>query len=521
MLVSLFFSENVLAVDYTKSLQESPENWSQINNFLKNNVKVEISEDENFPLKISSAKYFFEEILRPDWEKAKNGTDPMPQTDKKTYSAGETVSIHWNLLDLGKNFTWGGGNVFVQIVRLAQNNVAEEEFAVTGGNLNDSKSYFMLENFVTSQLNFKLKIPDNAKAGVYEIRLYPFSGEKLVLSGRTDNYRAYIATRINVEANKQKEETARIDGTKLSLNGKEIGMKREMFFMEKDSTDTISVPLENNGEIERELLILRRIWKRPYGFKKPLFEEQEIVKLAPKETKIITTTISPDKKVEPALAFDLRFVDAKKGSSLSGLSGPNKTLDEPIEHGEAMLFPFFIKNVSGFAIMNSFVNFFPVKKGYRLEYLGEVMSTDPLFHWSNNTKRSRIIKTKFLMSLYNSKGELIDEVGYDGPSWDRNLIFSKAIEAKEDYDYLKLVTSVKDDSGTEYDRAEIIYDSKTALNGKNGGTISNEKKEDSGIGLGGNLFSNKKLIFFISLFLSVSVSISILVFLYIKKRKNI
>ncbi len=516
---SAFFKET-LAVDYTKSLQESPENWSQLNSFLKNNVKVEIAEDENFPLKITSAKYFFDEIVRPDWEKVKGGTNPMPQTDKKNYLAGETILVHWNLLDLGKNFTWGGGNVFVQIVRLAQDNVAEEEYAITGGNLNDEPNYFLLENFVNSALDFQIKLPENSKSGVYEIRLYPFSGESLVLSGRTDNYRAYIATRINVKGDLQKQETVRIDGTKLALNGREIGMKREMFFMEKEATDTISVPLENSGEVEREITVLKRIWKRPYGFKRPLFEEHETIKLAPKETKVVAMAITPDKKIEPALAFDLRFIDSKKGSILSGLSGPNQTLNETIEHGEAMLFPFFIKNVSGFAIMNSFVNFFPVKKGYRLEYLSEIMSADPLFHWSNNTRRSRIIKTKMLMGLYNSKGELVDEVGYEGPSWDRNLIFSKAIEAKEDYDYLKMVVSIKDDSGVEYDRAEIVYDSKTALEGERKKTADEKDEKLSSTEKKESFYENKKSLFWLILATTMFIVSSALVLFYIKREKN-
>jgi len=87
----------------------------------------------------------------------------------------------------------------------------------------------------------------------------------------------------------------------------------------------------------------------------------------------------------------------------------------------------------------------------------DVERVDRLYYESNETKRAKEENIQIDLILLDRNGNKIDEMGYEGPSWDRSGHIFKTIKLNRKYDYLKLISILSSKERGEIQKKEIEY----------------------------------------------------------------
>jgi len=460
----------VNAVDLNKGLQESTENWENRETFLKKNTHLSAEYIDAYPFASYGSRAFARDLLIKS--PGESAMASLLKSDKGEYQAGETAQFHLDLDDKGNQLAWGDGNLTIVRARLAQGRVEGDEYLVSLRDL--FQDNFLLLDNKKERVQFSWKIPQDTKSGIYEIRVFPNAGDKVVFLGHSGNYRAFISTRIEIKNDSDKEDKVELDANRIALNGKIIGMKKELAVVDTNTpeSDTFTIPIKNTGVEARNILIIKRIWAIPRRAESLLDQEEEKITLKPGEEKIIKYEITPEKNLHTAGSIEIRFVDAEEGKNNAGTALAKSSNSQ----GEGVIFPYTAKGMLTFHIRSAFISRFPLEKGDEFMFLIEPGRSDPLHFLTNGKEREKEVNVKVVGKLTDKDGKLIDEIGYEGPSWDEFIQLSKNVKAKKDYEYIKLTATVHDTDGNELASEEIEYDLSKTLSKPE----KKETPEDSG-----------------------------------------
>lgn len=336
-------------------------------------------------------------------------------------------------------------------------NVANGEVSVASGRVLDKNEITLLQN-EKKDFNFSWRIPDNLKNGAYEIRIYPTS-KNLLLKGDPLIYWSPYKAKILVEGQEGKEDKVYWDLGKIKLGDEELKLKDKANYLDSDKDYFLSVPLKNLGNEERRIYVVKRIQCFSNKFR-GIEQNDEKVVIGPGEEKVINFPIKSEIiKEESQVAVYLSYYDKTQTSSLTN----REYFDYPITSlgSEKLIVGFFVKGNA---------NYFPVGMGlYTLKdspgfnsgsmatMFYEVHRWDPLFFWSAEQRREKETNIKLDLTLLDRDGNVVSEIGYEGPSWDRTGQISKLVKFNKEYDYLKLVGVLSVSGKGELDRREIEY----------------------------------------------------------------
>ena len=458
-----------LASDLSKGLLESPENWAERQSFLKNGAQLVINSKNLYPTSI-----FMEYSGR--------SLSVDLGTDKQSYKAGEQVDVSVRLANSGfpvksdnpaketlpyvnqdassaskAYYLWAGGNLFVEVYRLSSQ-VKDGELLVAAGKAYDEDNLSLFQN-EEKQLDFHWLVPLNANEGTYEIRVYPTS-RGMLLRRAPDSYRAPFKIRITVENGRDEVAGAGWDLNGMKLEDENIKLKDKVLWLESQKTYNLAVPIKNNGAQRADILVTKKVLSFYPEFGKVIGEEKEEVSLEPNEEKPLNFKLSPETvKGEPEVVVFFGYTD------LAGqqLSAKKEYATFPLGNfgGEEVLIPFGVKDNVGLDIcgmgINTLENRTGIGNGSDIMFFLETHRLDATFYQSGESRRSKEDNIRLDLALFDAMGNKIDELGYDGPSWDRTGEIFKIIKLHKDYSYLKLVGTLSSNNKSQIDREEIEY----------------------------------------------------------------
>lgn len=446
------------AVDLSKGLLEVPENKDKMSSFLKNGTFLEITPPEIYPVPIVARAIG-----------SSMGMDV--KSDKQLYNAGDTVRITISFHNegfasslsypslVGKKYyyLWSGGNFFVDIYRFSDE-VKDGEYQVASGMAFKENNISLFQNEKNS-IDFRWQIPKNFKNGKYEIRVFPTTAEILFL-GIPNVYRAHLKANIKVE---NKEDELKI-GWKigdLKLGDNPVRLKEKVLNLRADQEHTLSIPLENPTEEQVDVIVKKKLFGIYLPSSSPMnHEESEEFSIAPNESRMVEFKIDKEKVKgkSDAIAF-ISFSEKGLENSFS----QKKYLDFPIAgyNGESIEVPlYFMGNVTyhlreiGVTTIENDTIF---KKGANLTLFMEVERSDPYSYVISEAKRAREDNIKVELIAYDKYGKKIDEMGYDGPSWDRSAKLSKTLNFEKKYDYLRIVGTLSSKAKGVIQKKELEY----------------------------------------------------------------
>lgn len=460
--MTIFFvpAFSIADVDLSKGLFQSQDNQNSLAKFLSGNPKTEFTAGDKYPVPLFISRYGANLTFRVS-------------TDKNVYNPGDTIKLSVKAVNpegsvdpannIKKGFyIWSGGNFFAKIQRESED-VPNGKLVVAEGYL-AQESDILLSNKNDSEFHFGLKTPENIKSGTYEIILYPTSGNMMTLRGRPEGeFDSPVQAKVQVVNKGDKEETVQWDLKKFSFNNEIIKPKEKTFYLDNSQYNEVTVPLVNKGKNPRKIMVLKKVWSLvPFG--EPIDSEEEEISLEPGKETTIKFQLNQEKLKEFSnVLVELRFTNssASKTDNLKQFLSPSLLASD----SEAVTNIFSIKGNLKFVIKGMGVTTpdFPWKGGNWLSYFMEVQRDDPLFYSSGGKERAEEKNVSLNLTLFDRTGNKIQEIGYNGPSWDRDIEISKVVtphQKRGDYDYLKLVGVVKDKDGKELDRQEIEYDAK-------------------------------------------------------------
>jgi len=390
-------------------------------------------------------------------------------TEKGQYKAGEKVQIAISAEDNGfiKNtepalgeklfYLWAGGNFYVEIYRLSDA-VKDGEFLVAAGKAypDDPVSLFQREK---KEFVFDWQTSGETKKGDYEIRIYPASAGVL-FKGTPDAYRSFLKTRIKVESDPSKEEKTvwGLDG--MTLAGDKIQLKERVLYLDAKKDYDLTVPLQNFGAEREQLLVTKQVVGLAPRFSEVLSEETEEVALEPGEKKLVGFKLN-GKNIKNEAGV-MVYYNFRKDNGQPGLPSP-KYFTYPISNlgGETVMLPFSVLGNVSFDICGLGIYTAKNRPGFikdsSVVIFSEVQRRDPLFYNSAEQENTGEKNIKLDLVLQDRDGNKIDEIGYEGSSWDRTGEIYKSIKLGRDYDYLRLVASLKSEDGKQIENKELEY----------------------------------------------------------------
>lgn len=439
-----------LAADLSKGLDHSAENLNQKASFLKGGALLSRGPANVFPVPLY--------MLRS------GGSLKFDlNTDKVDYRAGETVKCavsaqNDGFTETGKKFyyLWAAGNFSLEVYRLSDQ-VKDGEWLISTERVYPADDIVLLQN-QRKDFNFSWRIPENARAGTYELRVYPESDRSL-FRGTPWTYRSLLKSRITVLGDEDKEEKVEWDVGGMTLDGENIHSKEKVIYLDNDKEYAFSVPLRNFGSRPKKLGVIKQVFFETTQYPDLLDSEREEIDLEPGEEKIISYKITPAKtrgKAEIMVSLGL-FDPAERLPEKKGYF----EYSPGFPAGEKVVFPFNLKGnvelyISGAGIMTARGTAGFVEGSYLTPFV-EIRRSDPLFYFSTEEERAAEDNLKVNLALSDRSGNKVDEFGYEGPSWDRAAAVEKRIQLKRDYDYLKLTAVLESQGRGEIQRKELEY----------------------------------------------------------------
>ncbi|MFH1182993.1 MAG: hypothetical protein V1690_01890 [Candidatus Moraniibacteriota bacterium] len=445
------------AFDLSKGLLESPDNLQKKSAFLRGGAGLAITNPEVYPTSI---------FLINSGRSIKFSI----QTDKYEYQAGEKVQVSLSASNngfyegiktptRGKKiyYLWSGGNFFVEAYRLSDE-VKEGEYLVASGKAYGQDSISLYQN-EKKEFKFSWVVPENAKSGTYEIKVYPTSAG-ILFRGNPQAYRSLLKTRIAVAAGSGKEAAVSWDLDGIKLGDENIHLKEKSVYLDSNSDYNLSIPLKNSGGKKENVKITKQIYGSSYELGSLINQEAEEISLEPGEEKPVNYFLTKEKiKGEPVISTLLGFSEIGE----EGGSEEYKYFDFPAGSfgGEAVFVPLYMKsnikfNIWGLGIRT--VNGSPdFSKGSFLTPFVEIERSDPLFFRSAGKERMPEDNLRLSLLLQDKGGGRIDEIAYEGPSWDRSGQIYKVIELAKNYKGLKLTAVLGSQNKGEIERKEIEY----------------------------------------------------------------
>jgi hypothetical protein len=246
----------------------------------------------------------------------------------------------------------------------------------------------------------------------------------------------------------------------MKLEDENIKLKDKVLWLESQKTYNLAVPIKNNGAQRADILVTKKVLSFYPEFGKVIGEEKEEVSLEPNEEKPLNFKLSPETvKGEPEVVVFFGYTD------LAGqqLSAKKEYATFPLGNfgGEEVLIPFGVKDNVGLDIcgmgINTLENRTGIGNGSDIMFFLETHRLDATFYQSGESRRSKEDNIRLDLALFDAMGNKIDELGYDGPSWDRTGEIFKIIKLHKDYSYLKLVGTLSSNNKSQIDREEIEY----------------------------------------------------------------
>jgi len=445
----------VWAADLNKGLSD-PANQGEIQSFLKNGATLSISPPTAYPV----PGFMLD---------AGRSINFRVGADKEQYQAGEEMRINVSAQSHSflKNTTnmprpteifylWAAGNFDVEIYRLSDE-VKLGEILVASGKVYRGDTITLLQN-EQKQFSFSWPIPADARNGTYEIRIYPTSDGAL-FRGSPEVYRSSTKTRFFVSNDGDKEEKITWNLDQIKINGESFHQKEKVIYFNSGEKNAISIPLRNSGESEERRMVIKKIIAYAPEYGMAVSQEQEEINLAPGAEKVINYNLDNSNiKGEPGALAEFIMVNQGKREMKN-----QNYFDFPLDSSfsEAVFAPFSVQGNTQYSIGGVGIN--TVKdspgfaKGSFLTPFMEVRRSDPIFYYSAEIDRAAEDNLKLVLTLFDRSGKKVDEIGYEGPSWDRTGTIWKIVQLKKDYDYLKIAGVLSSQSKGEIQKQELEY----------------------------------------------------------------
>jgi|GEM_PF-2300967 len=437
----------------------SDANIGEMSSFLKGGAALMIKKPEDYP---------------PAFFVTFGGSlDANLETEKYDYSAGQKVVLKAKIKNLGQTtdndylkdvikgsdtiyYNWTKGNLFVEVIRLSDK-VANAETVVDTGVVYNKDDIQLLAG-EEKNLDFDWTIPQSAKSGNYEIRVYPMSAG-IIFRGFPFMYRSPLKVPVKVTGDKTLEDKVEFDLDKIQVNEKSHHLKEEVIFLEGKKVNTASVPIKNNSDETKKIIVTKQVHgMRPLPLGNLYQEEKEALTLAPREEKTVEYQIKPESVRDARLSIDFYY-------SENGVT--NRYLKS--EGGEQLLIPCWTREsvsniINGIGFRNTKAPF-ALRKGNLIGYFIDVNRIDPLYLNSGNTERAPEDNLKVNLTITDRDGNIVDKIGYDGPSWNRSGLLYKSIALPKNYNYLKLTGTLETKSGQKDSREiEVNIDENKLFN---------------------------------------------------------
>lgn len=499
----------VLAIDLSKGLLESEENWNNKNTFLTGGANLDISTADKYPTSIINRK-------------SARSLKFSLQAEKTVYSAGDLVKMHISASNTGYTseqntsqtsgkslfYLWGGGNFFVEVYRLSDE-VKDGEFLVASGMAYEKDDISLLQS-QDKEFDFSWQVPDHAKPGRYEIRVFP-TNKGIMFFGFPAGYNTTLKADMTIENELERSEKVGWKLEELKLDNDIVKLKEKIIRLDAKGNYNLAVPLENLGDSMKKINVKKQLRSISPDYGKVLSEESEEINLAPNESKIISYNISESQiKQKPSAVVALSFLDEENKNLIAG----RNYLSYPIDNfgGESLEIPMYFIGNQGMSILG--IGLITVEKRTIFEpdsfitMFVEVARFDRLFYETAERERGKEDNIKVNLILLGKDGNKINEAGYAGPSWDRSGMVYKTIKLKKGYDYFKIIGTLSTNERGEVERKEVEY------------FKSEENKKDTLDKIVKTLDNNPRLLIAVVGTILIVLGISVVLVLVRKNNKN-